>query len=48
MRSARPGDTSMYRLPTGDDFGRVLELLRQYGLTGRRARQLAYKLSECG
>ena len=48
MRSARPGDTSMYRLPAIDDFARVLALLKQYGLTGRPARQLAYKLSDCG
>ena len=48
LRSARPGETSMYRLPTLDDFARVLALLKQYGLTGQPARQLAYKLSDCG
>jgi hypothetical protein len=41
-------ETNMYRLPTVNDFARVLALLKQYGLTGRPARQLAYKLSDCG
>ncbi len=46
-QSARPGDMCMYRLPTVDDFARVLALFMRYGLTGRPARQLAYELTDC-
>ncbi len=38
----------MYRLPTLDDFARLLGLLREYGLTGRRARQLATGFRSAG